>query len=77
MRGLEIGWRSLGPRGTAAFIVRAGESILRKKAAQGWGDFERDAASRFSNAIALHWRGLTRLVDIQLGNIMGDGNVCN
>jgi hypothetical protein len=33
--------------------VRAGELILRKKAAQGWGDFERDAASRFSNAIAL------------------------
>ena len=53
MRGLEIGQRSFGPRGTAAFIVRAGESILRKKAAQGWGDFERDAASRFSNAIAL------------------------
>jgi hypothetical protein len=34
--------------------VRAGESILRKKAAEEWGDFERDAASGFSNAIALH-----------------------
>jgi hypothetical protein len=67
----------LGPRGTAAFIVRAGESILRKKAAQGWGDFERDAASRFSNAIALHCRGLTRIVDIQLGVIMRAGNADN
>ena len=53
MRGLEIGRRSFGPRGTAAFIVRAGESMIRKKAEQEWGDFERDAASRFSNAIAL------------------------
>ena len=54
VRGLEIGRRSFGPRGTAAFIVRAGESMIRKKAEQEWGDFERDAASRFSNAIALH-----------------------
>jgi len=35
--------------GTAAFIVRAGESILRKKKPH------RDGASRFSNAIALGW----------------------
>ena len=51
------GWRvdgdHLGLGGTAAFIVRAGELILRKKAAQGWGDIQRDVASRFSKAIAL------------------------